>query len=134
MAMTLIMSIRTQKADGSILFPNIDFLQSRNKAGLIGPPQGSDKSVAREYLQDMLCLVEFDLYHAFAKNAGTDPQNPGDLPGQTLGELTDRLSGVGNLLIALGKELGPPANAPWDGEYPHGCHWILREAVASLLS
>jgi hypothetical protein len=129
MAMTLIMSMQSSAG----VFPNITFLQNRNAAGNLNPPTGNEAGLNKNYLQDMLGLVEFDLYQAFLRNAGIAAA-PGQIAGQTLQQLTDRMAGFGSILAALGTELGAPANAPWDGNYPHGCSWILREAVAKLLS
>jgi hypothetical protein len=130
LAMQMILLMESQ--DTVDRFPNIQYVTDRSfdklptardvKAQPTLDPSGSFDTYAK-YLRDMLPYVEADVYNAF-HNALSD----GSLTDSDLPTMLGAISKVFNVIAETKLNL-----QLWDGDFPHGCYWILRDVVPLLL-
>ncbi len=126
-AMHLILSM--QDGDGST--PNVKYVRDNPT-----PPKvadwGKDTTAKYErfkYLQDFLPLVDPAVYAAFHKMLTV----PASVAGLTLNEATVT-QGTNFHAATLQRTTDAAMMSFWTGDPPHGCYWILREAVAEMLA
>jgi hypothetical protein len=126
-AMQLILSM--QNADGST--PNVDYVRSNPKAPKVADWPGSmtSKYEGFKYLKDMLPLIDPAVYSAFHDMLTSSMNVSGILLNAATVEQNAKFTAA--MLQRTGDTGG---KFFWVGDPPHGCYWIMREAVAELLS
>ena len=126
-AMHLILSM--QDGDGST--PNVKYVKDNPTAPKVATWSGDStaKYERFKYLQDMLPLVDPAVYASFH----TMLTKPMSVAGLMLNESTVS-QGTKFHAATLQRTTDAALMFFWEGPPPHGCYWLLREAVSEMLA